>query len=413
MHSLCKFSGMAPNAQCVSALAAAGFSGDQGLCEWLLAEGCPWDQAAVLAAACAGHVGLVKWFLTLWPELLSDFGFASGLVKAAAMGCPLAELQRLLSDWVRRGLPTHLAAWGVSGAASSHAPDWRAKVEWLEGLTNIRLYNSCDLAAACPGYGLERVRYLRQRGYVASSWTLYAAARAGNAELVEELLAAGVAADDVTAWHAAEGGSVPVLRALAAAGHPLSPVLLGNAASRGHLPAVAFMVEELGLEPSYTAAHFAAMAGCLQSVLYLLQTGRSTPPFIPIDVIAEGGNCALLEMLAAHWHTIPQAFIGNVFYGGTAYLRAGRHGDMATLRCLWRLGCPWPPFHHAVHLPFHLQFGIDPVPAGCPLDVLDWMLAGGCPVDWDAAVEAALRRPDDGAEVAQWLLEQWIRHQLL
>ncbi|KXZ42073.1 hypothetical protein GPECTOR_210g416 [Gonium pectorale] len=379
----------------VSVLAAAGSSGDQGLCEWLLAEGCPWDQAAVLAAACAGHVGLVEWLLAQRPELLTALEFVLRLAQAAAVGFELEALQHLFSAWRQRGIwVPH--TWAMLGSLSSHTPDWRAKVEWLEGETSDRHHDSCDYAAACPD-GLERIRYLRQRGHEVSKRTLAAAARAGNAELVAELIAEGAQVMDGRTWLAAlDGGNVQVLWALAAANAgPRPPYALTVAAEGGHMPAVAWVVEQKPWERGFVPVTGIASSGSLTMLQYLQAQGFEVSA-LTVMAGAEAGSCPIVEWLAAGG-LLAQA------YDGAPYLHAGMYGDLATLRCLRRLGCPWPPFHKAVRLPGRLWASVrwnDPVPAGCTLDVLTWMLAAGCPVDWEAAVEAAARRPEDAAQAA-------------
>lgn len=66
---------------------------------------------------------------------------------------------------------------------------------------------------------------------------------------------------------------------------------------------------------------------------------------------------------------------------GDAYFAAGLNGDMATLRCLRQLGCPFSTdattFTEAVAM-WHGGLG-----------ALQWLRDQGCPVDWVAAREAA------------------------
>ena len=96
---------------------------------------------------------------------------------------------------------------------------------------------------------------------------------------------------------------------------------------------------------------------------------------------------------------------------GAPYVEAARNYDLATLRCLRRLGCPWGPATGGVFTRYALW------PAD--LAVLCWLLAEGCPLDWTEvaagylAKELALAgadRPEDEEEVRVWLLEELQRH---
>ncbi|KXZ45226.1 hypothetical protein GPECTOR_57g516 [Gonium pectorale] len=282
----------------VSVLAAAGSSGDQGLCEWLLAEGCPWDQAAVLAAACAGHVDLIEWLLAQRPELLTALMFVPQLAQAAAIGFELEALQRLCLSWRQRGVWV-LYASAMLGALSSHTPDWRAKVEWLEGEASARPHHGCDYAATCPD-GQERVRYLRQHGHEVSQWTLDAAARAGNAELVEELLAEGPQMMSDAAWFSGlAGGNVQVLWTLAAADPgSLPPYALSLAAEGGHLPAVVWVVEQKRWEGEFVTISGIAASGSLEMLQCMQQRGCQVSAWT-VEAGAEAGSCPIVEWLAA------------------------------------------------------------------------------------------------------------------
>ena len=83
---------------------------------------------------------------------------------------------------------------------------------------------------------------------------------------------------------------------------------------------------------------------------------------------------------------------------GRLYRVAAVNGDLAMLRALRRLGCPWGSRGEA----FTRAAG-----ECCPVAVLTWLLEAGCPVDWDAA-EAAVGRSrfqahNDRSQTLQWL----------
>ncbi|GLC67301.1 hypothetical protein PLESTF_000540100 [Pleodorina starrii] len=88
---------------------------------------------------------------------------------------------------------------------------------------------------------------------------------------------------------------------------------------------------------------------------------------------------------------------------GGAYLGAARNGDLAMLRCLHRLGCPWGP-------PGELL--TDCIRSGVSVAVLRCLLDLGCPeMDWDAAVKLA----EDRARMNPWerhpVLLAWLGEQ--
>ena len=86
---------------------------------------------------------------------------------------------------------------------------------------------------------------------------------------------------------------------------------------------------------------------------------------------------------------------------GSPYVRAANNGDLATLRCLRRLGCPWGPATRGV---------FSRVAGHGPLAALRWLREAGCPVDWAAVEKRAGSGSGISAEVRVWLLEELQRH---
>ncbi|GLC47528.1 hypothetical protein PLESTM_002098300 [Pleodorina starrii] len=89
---------------------------------------------------------------------------------------------------------------------------------------------------------------------------------------------------------------------------------------------------------------------------------------------------------------------------GGVYLRAARNGDLAMLRCLHRLGCPWgPPGGKLL---------ADCIRNVVSVAVLQCLLDLGCPeMDWDAAVKLmenrVQRKPrEHHVALLAWLGEQ-------
>ncbi len=96
---------------------------------------------------------------------------------------------------------------------------------------------------------------------------------------------------------------------------------------------------------------------------------------------------------------------------GEPYLCAGYGGDLAMLRLLHRLRCPWrfgpggSDFARAV-LGGEDEYGWR---QKCGLQVLRGLVEMGCPVDWAVARQAARERGDE--DVIAWVEEQGGRQQ--
>ncbi len=93
-------------------------------------------------------------------------------------------------------------------------------------------------------------------------------------------------------------------------------------------------------------------------------------------VLQEAAGCgceALVEWLLRQGCALPEDTVALL-------LEPAKRGDLATLRCLHRMGVPWPQ-------------GLLPeaVRRGCPLPMLQWLVAEGAP--WNvAAMETDLEQ---------------------
>ncbi|PNH05310.1 Ankyrin repeat domain-containing protein [Tetrabaena socialis] len=356
-------------------LRKAAVGGHRAVCEWLLASGCPWSEGAIPAAARGGHVGLVDWLLGTGrsPNV-------SGLLAGAAAGCDLPTLQRLHHTYLDRigiALCLSLKLALVTAAAGSATADWRAKVEWLEGRGYPQSAGACNAAARLLD-GRTRLEWLQQRGYPLTPRVAAAAATSGAVDALQYVLDAGVELPGEVAiflTHAAEVGHLAVLQLLHARGLlrvQLGGFALAKAAARGgRLTVVAWLVETLGAAAVLSTRVFAAAAG----------SGVS--------------ECNRMELLAwVHEHGCPMG------YDGTPYVWALGNGDLAMLRYLQQLGCPWGPggrvFTFAVEC-----CGDGTIPSQVARASLAWLLQQRCPVTWREAEAAAERNRN--AVVLAWL----------
>ncbi|GLC49934.1 hypothetical protein PLESTB_000324600 [Pleodorina starrii] len=390
-------------------LSAAAEAGHRHVCEWMLASGWSLDMHVVFSAALGGQEDLMQWLLT---EFLGrpnvDVNRICGpLLKAAAGYLSLAALQRLWQQLMagRHGseLQQQLEQLNekdqgdiLEAAAGSTTPDWQAKVEWLEGLGYPRMARVCTFAVwAGNGDAVEaRLQWLHGRGYPLEAEVADAAVRAGNLAALRFLVEqAGVRPTghriDVTT--AAARGHLAVLQYLHASGLPANTRFVAEAAARaGHLPLVAWAVEDLGVAPADgedSLLDLAAESGNLELMAWLHDRGWALgPTAIPNGAVR--GCEEALEWLVERGCPFP--------LNGGAYLGAARNGDLAMLRCLHRLGCPWGP-------PGELL--ADCIRNVVSVPVLQCLLDLGCPeMDWDAAVKLIEDRE---------AMEPWERHAAL
>ncbi|PNG99619.1 Ankyrin repeat domain-containing protein, partial [Tetrabaena socialis] len=316
---------------CSSNLSAAAEGGHQDVCEWLLASGCPWSQWAAGAAARGGHVGLMDWLLGTGQDSYSLFG-------AAAAGCDLPTLQRLHRTHLTEPLLYVAKESAMAAAAGSLTADWRAKVEWLEGQGFPRTVEACAEAVKQPDWR-GRLEWLQQRGYPLNGYVAEAAARVGVVDVLQYVLDSGVALGTgaaSVAFVAAQKGHLAVLQALPVRGFDGVAATAAAAAGGGHLPVVAWLVEALGADKVLSAGVFASAAGSGNMELLAWLHDRGCPWDPEAFAYAAHTGCEeQLEWLAARGCPMGE--------DGEPYARAAGNDDLATLRCLQRLGCPLGP----------------------------------------------------------------------
>ncbi|GLC46804.1 hypothetical protein PLESTB_001801400 [Pleodorina starrii] len=392
-------------------LSAAAKAGHRHVCEWMLASGCPVKWHVVCSAARSGREDLMLWLLTELQGLPND---GRSLLMAAAECLSLAALQRLWQQLMagRHGsnLQQQLEQLNegdrgaiVEAAAGSTTPDWQAKVEWLEGLGYPRMARACE-SAVRAGNGdatVARLQWLHGRGYPLETAVADTAVRVGNLAALRFLVEqAGVRPTGHPfrgySMIAAGRGHLAVLQYLHASGLPLDARSVAEqAALMGHLPVVVWAVETLGVAPADGAASLlyrAAITGNLELMTWLHVRGWALGP-AAISNGASSGCEEALEWLVERGCPFP--------LDGRAYFMTAFNGDLAMLRCLHRLGCPWGP-------PGELL--ADCIRSVVSVAVLQCLLDLGCPeMDWDAAVklvEGREPREERHAVLLAWLGEQ-------
>ncbi|GLC50770.1 hypothetical protein PLESTB_000430100 [Pleodorina starrii] len=375
-------------------LSATAKAGHRHVCEWLLASGCPFPWHVVCGAVRSGQEDLMQWLLTELQGRPNDdvYGDCQSLLEAATKDLSLAALQRLWeqlmagrhgSDLQQQLEQLDEADRGdiLAAAAGNTTPDWQAKVEWLEWLGYPRIAMACVFAlwAGDGDAAVARLQWLHGRGYPLEAAVANAAIPVGNLAALRFLVEqAGVrpAGNQFPVTDAARRGHLAVLQYLHANGLPVNARSVAEAAARaGHLPLVAWAVEDLGVAPADGAASLldcAAESGNLELMAWLHVRGWALGPEAIPNGAASGCEEAL-EWLVERGCPFP--------LDGGAYLGAALNGDLAMLRCLHRLGCPWGP-------PGKLL--ADCISNVVSVAVLQCLLDLGCPeMDWDAAVKLA------------------------
>ncbi|KXZ49866.1 hypothetical protein GPECTOR_19g317 [Gonium pectorale] len=351
-------------------LSAATRAGHQHVCSWLLAKGCPWSDTAPAQAAHGGHLALAEWLAQQRPGEVD----AHALLVGAAEGCELPTLQRLHSH------PT---------------ADWRAKVEWLQG----RGYDWEAYSLRCllprPDWR-ERAAWLLERGFPLGGLQGLAriAAGAGDTDALSHLLSLGVRLTHGAASEAFLGALRGGHLSAAEAVYPFletvnTAAAVTDAARSGQPRALEWVLERVGPEAVLTPATFrCATEACgLEAMAWLREHGCPWDASA-IKAAAECGSQEKLEWLMSRGCPVKD--------DGEPFVFACSNGDVATLRCLQRLGCTWRPdadvFTRAVRI---MAFESRP----CAEAALIWLLEQGCRVDWDGGAAVAVRyweglRPD-------------------
>ncbi|KXZ47029.1 hypothetical protein GPECTOR_38g266 [Gonium pectorale] len=381
-----------------SVLAAAAGAGHHPVCDWLGAL--DWSPNQVVEAAVAalrgGHAELADWLLLRFEVSESRASWRrTDLTCAVAAGCDLAGLQRYVKQrgWGRERVSCQEVA--LAAAAGSGTPDWVAKVEWLEARGCRRTERVAAAAARCPD-AAARLAWLRDRGYPLSVLALRAAVEAGSAEAVQLLLSScgpvqpRSLARSVEA--ASEGGRLAVLQALAAAGYPLDAAgAARRAAHGGQLHVLAWLVAEApgGAAVELDQRLFAAAgeSGSAELLAWLRERGCPWGEDALMGAVAAGCEEAL-EWLVQRRCPVPS--------DGSPYVTACRNGDLATLRCLRRLGVGWG--WAGTVLEAALRGDVGPA-------ALRWLLEAGCPYSYEEARRVCACWHPDKAQLRQ-MLEQ-------
>ncbi|KXZ51852.1 hypothetical protein GPECTOR_11g290 [Gonium pectorale] len=363
------------------ALEHAARYGHRQLCEWLLQEDrYPWTQTAVAAALRGGHVELAGWLLQQRPpgsgadldanarrELLSK------VMAGAAFGCDTDTLGRL-HDETMKPADSAPSGGGDDGAVGTDGGDKPTAFSLLRALAlraGDEPLSEQQLGSVVAGAA----------GSETSDWR------------AKFLLAEGAPSNADAATEAARKNHLPALQALHAAGRPIDGArTLMSAAFRGHVHILAWLRDEPGLGVRLDGGVFshAAKSGSIEAMAWLRQRGCSWHTYSwqrpsALEGAVRGGHQPSIEWLVDQGCPIQEE--------GESYVIAATEcgGDLATLRCLTRLGIPWgwsgSVFRRSVA-------------GGARPEALRLMIVEGLPVEWRSALGAARAR---GADLVAFL----------
>ncbi|KXZ47862.1 hypothetical protein GPECTOR_32g475 [Gonium pectorale] len=451
-------------------LRAAVEAGHRAVCEALMSgDACRslWKIEHVCAALRGGHPELAGWLLQRRPEgpigpgdSMAPLGdeACGALLLAAVRGCDLATLRALHQRCKSVYLSVGRVASVIDVAAGSRTSDWQGKVEWAESQLGPRFSagpSACAAAARCPDAEL-RLTWLLVRGYPANESAIDNALIAGNVAALELLFRRGLEPGRQAIEEAIRRGRLEALRKLREHGCELDAAEVASAsAGSGHLPVLMWAVEELGASLQHTwLLPVATFSRDLEALQWLRQRGCPLDAAIVASAAARRGHLPILtwavEELGAHvasprlldaaaasgrvevmawlrqrgcpWGGDPFRNAGAAGCeaamewlaeqgcptpgDGGPYTAAARNNDLATLRCLARLGCPWGPasgplavFESGLHLCLSLP-------------VLRLLVELGCPVDWESSrVACHMAVGGSSEDVRSWLAAEAARRQ--
>ncbi|GIL76488.1 hypothetical protein Vretifemale_6171, partial [Volvox reticuliferus] len=233
--------------------------------------------------ACNGHEEFLRWLLQRLLEMLQGSGRTLKafnpvqLLEGAAEGCGLATLQWLHQRWPTLQLQSTTSRAQeqqfpmglrrvqrlLCAAARSPTPDWRVKMEWLEGFLQQQqqqlnegheLSNVCQAVMSHPAEAAKRLIWLQQRGFsVSTTAALLSACENGCLEAVQVLLPQGLSAEAVNpaAKAAVLGGHLAILQGLHGyrlLEHADGAHMLELAVGAGNMNIATWLVEVLGIE---------------------------------------------------------------------------------------------------------------------------------------------------------------------
>ncbi|CAM9177573.1 unnamed protein product, partial [Phaeothamnion confervicola] len=273
-----------------AAMAGAAVGNHLDVIKWLHAGGEPFTAAAAAAAASYNRVAVMRWAHEAYGAEL-DFGAA--MIRAACAG----HLDAVA--WLHRNRPEVCGtSGGIDGAA------WWGQLEvvrYLHGCPRERA-TAVALDAACMNGHLEVARFLHEnRRDGCSSWAVDAAAMHGHLDVLEFLH--GSRPDALATTAAMDGaagrGHLEVVRWLHERRREGATALaMDSAAAAGHLNVIRFLQEHRTEGCTNRAIDLAAAGGHL-AVLEYLEAARPDAPATTdaMDLAAAAGHVAALRWL--------------------------------------------------------------------------------------------------------------------
>ncbi|KAL6045268.1 Ankyrin repeat domain-containing protein [Balamuthia mandrillaris] len=359
------------------------YAGDVELLCWARAKGFPFepvfDQSPCGAAAAEGHLDVLKWLRENdcpW--------YDTHAVAQAAVSGGLQVLQ-----WLQEAQGELFDSNSLSGVCTVAATQGKLKiVQWAFENGGSLSHQVIDKAAT--GGHLELIKWARENGCL---WTPSAAANAaqmGHLETLKWLHENGCPWNEKTCIKAARNGHLEILKWARSQGCPWNANTTWNAAFKGHLEVLAWAVGNGCPLDAQHACDWAARAGQVAIVRWLLDTPGFTwlPNWVyneDAEDIADGRGMRqedALELLKLS-RQVGHPWTTDMF----SFAALGGH--LETIRWLWKEGCPFDE-------------DVCAMAAGSgELEALQWLHAHGCPWDEGVYKEALLKGK---LAVVQWLV---------
>ncbi len=406
---------------------------------WLLAmaEGSkqhykgPWLLLnAATGAASSGRLPVLQWLLEvalqggvpmedLWSRVVDGEARGQALARALETG------QLAAADWLvdEAGYPLPQELEG-EGLAFGPDPD-PEQVKEREHLW----------AVTAMGGSVDALRWLLLRGVPVDAYALPCAARSGHLGAVRFLHEeCGLGLEHVALWDAAGSRSIPTAQWLLQAGCRMGPRAYEAAAGAGDVAMIRWLVLDakcpwstdtiIDIVGCWACEPGSSIDGPKEAVRLLVDAGcpfnskSGAADSIAADEAAARGRLPLLRYLheelgvgfgpgtltaaarggceaVLEWLVGAGCRAGDDELSGNPYMVAADNGDMATLRCLRRLGVPWGEglVCDAVHK------------YDTPPSAVRWLVEQGAQLDRQAVewAEARARAEAGWRECAEWL----------
>ncbi|GLC54527.1 hypothetical protein PLESTB_000876100 [Pleodorina starrii] len=333
------------------------------------------------------------------------------LLEEAARGMDLAGLRRLY-EWLRPELQ-YIGVWNggddstpmLEGAVGSPTADWQAKALWAEERHAFRTVMAYVFVIdGRTGDSVPRMLWLLAREYPLDEDISETAVMAGDLAALRFLMELHGMTPNITEEHYSNlvaNSSLDILQYLHERGVALDMhQIASHAAKGGNLQIMSWVLDGIGLAPNNHPSLLddAVLGGNMELLFRLWQMGWQCSSAAIVNAVTIGWKAALVQLRA--WNCPWPDNNAPWWVANGPWLVAAKNGDLATIRNLHQLGCPW---------------GTDALLPACIMSyprpsvhVLRLLVELGCPVEWITVRVVAEAQPlgEYRAALLVWLNEE-------